>query len=701
MFDKKIIGVVFFLASCCLVSFTIVPAVIAPIGVGFSGVKSMPGKKGKHIVWDQTTLSKISSTKNEARYCSYARMIQLHDKSLFCVYEAAGEIVNIRSKDLGKTWSEPELLAAKQRDVNMSVPDVLQLKDHTILVFYNPRPRRSRDEPEKDRFAINCLRSADGGKSWSPGQTLYEADSKFENGCWEPSAVQLPSGEVQVFFANESDYRSSNEQNISMLRSKDGGKNWTKKTEIVSFRNGSRDGMPVPLLLKNNKEVVFAIEDNGFKNFKPYIIRNTLDENWKMAVGPNSKNRTYALADKIEDQIYAGAPYLRQLSTGETILSYQGTEGRANQMNFADMKVVVGDSEARNFGSKSAPFIIPVGKACLWNSLAVLDDDTIIALTSTNAYGGRTGIWMIKGHLVADQQVDSLTIAMADPTIFADKGKFYLYGTSSNKGFEVYQSADLKKWTGPAGKNNGFVLSKGQSFGAGGFWAPQVFKRDGKYYMAYTADEQIAIASSDSPLGPFKQKELKALSGTGKQIDPFLFFDDTGKVYLYHVKLQNGNRIFVVEMKPDLSDVIMGTEKECISGAEYWENTQKTDWPVTEGPTVIKHKSLYYLIYSANDFRNIDYAVGYATSQSPLGPWKKFSGNPIISRKNVGFNGTGHGDLYTDLSGNMQYVMHIHHSDVKVSPRITGNIGLKFVKSEAGPDVLTADAVGFKLLTLK
>ncbi len=75
------------------------------------------------------------------------------------------------------------------------------------------------------------------------------------------------------------------------------------------------------------------------------------------------------------------------------------------------------------------------------------------------------------------------------------------------------------------------------------------------------------------------------------------------------MKLQNGNRIFVAEMKPDLSDVVPGTEKECIASTEGWENTAGACWPVAEGPTVLKHKNLYYLIYSANDFRNKDYAV--------------------------------------------------------------------------------------------
>jgi hypothetical protein len=99
-------------------------------------------------------------------------------------------------------------------------------------------------------------------------------------------------------------------------------------------------------------------------------------------------------------EIYAGAPYLRQLKSGETILSYQGTEGRTNKMEFAEMKVVVGDAGAAGFGGKSVPFRVPADKCGLWNSICVLDDDSIIALTSTNAFGRSMEVWMIRGRLV-------------------------------------------------------------------------------------------------------------------------------------------------------------------------------------------------------------------------------------------------------------------------------------------------------------
>lgn len=291
------------------------------------------------------------------------------------------------------------------------------------------------------------------------------------------------------------------------------------------------------------------------------------------------------------------------------------------------------------------------------------------------------------------------TILLADPTIFYENGQYYLYGTGSPKGFTVYQSADLKNWRGPVGKREGHALLVGDSYGTKGFWAPQIIKNNGKYYMAYTADEHIAIAESDSPLGPFIQKTIKPISGPGKQIDPYIFKDTDGKLYLYHVRLQAGNRIFVARLKDDLSDIDTTTTKECISADQPWENEAKAKWPVSEGPTVVKHDGLYYLLYSCNDFRNINYSVGYATAKTPFGPWVKAAENPIISRQLLGINGTGHGDLFLDKSGQLYYVFHTHTSNTKVGRRKTAIIKMSFTKQH--PSTLVADKNSFQFFLLQ
>ncbi len=99
-------------------------------------------------------------------------------------------------------------------------------------------------------------------------------------------------------------------------------------------------------------------------------------------------------------------------------------------------------------------------------------------------------------------QAQDNRIFLADPAIFTDNGAYYLYGTGSARGFLAYTSKDLQHWRPVA---DTLALKRGEAFGNGGFWAPHIFKRGNTYYMAYTADEQIAIATATSPEGPFRQ----------------------------------------------------------------------------------------------------------------------------------------------------------------------------------------------------
>jgi GH43 family beta-xylosidase len=288
-------------------------------------------------------------------------------------------------------------------------------------------------------------------------------------------------------------------------------------------------------------------------------------------------------------------------------------------------------------------------------------------------------------HFIAAKE-----ITLADPTIFADNGCYYLYGTSSDKGFLAYKSTDLKNWGGPCGRLDGsFALSTETSFGERWFWAPQVFKRNGKYYMAYcaastmnTASSQIAIAEADSPLGPFQQENKVSLPADMQEIDPFVFVDDDGKVYIYHVREIDSNSIYVAQLNDDMTEMDESTTTLCLKADTYsWENTANSSWPVAEGPTVIKHDGVYYLFYSANDFRNVNYAVGYATATSPLGPWTKHP-EPILTREMIQHNGPGHGDVFQDVDGRFYYVFHTHNSSTTVEPRKTAIIQIEWQDGE-------------------
>ena len=346
------------------------------------------------IIWDSASLNKIGVG-------GYARMIELKNGKLVAVYAASnGNTEVVRSEDGGRHWSTPIVVAAKATDIRMDAPDIILLRDKTVLVCYNPRPSK-RIPDTTTRLAIRVARSYDEGLTWKDDQLLYEAGSLFRDGCWEPAALQLPSGEIQIFFANEGVYTNSDEQNISRLRSFDNGKTWTTTPEIVSFRSGSRDGMPTPVYLPKTKEIAISIEDNGFINFKPYVIHLPLKGKRIETVSGNSKRRKYALQDSLPGKVYAGAPYLRRLTNGNTILSYQSTQFKEGKhdVNNAEMVVVIGDALAGNFTNPTIPFKIPGNKRALWNSITVLKDGTVIALTSTDAYTNRSEVWMIKGRV--------------------------------------------------------------------------------------------------------------------------------------------------------------------------------------------------------------------------------------------------------------------------------------------------------------
>lgn len=97
------------------------------------------------------------------------------------------------------------------------------------------------------------------------------------------------------------------------------------------------------------------------------------------------------------------------------------------------------------------------------------------------------------------QQTTDNTIHLADPTIFYNKGTYYLYGTvegNSSQGFLVYSSNDMKTWNISSEVKDGYALKKGDAFGDKEFWAPQVFAYNNKFYMAYVANENIAVAES-------------------------------------------------------------------------------------------------------------------------------------------------------------------------------------------------------------
>lgn len=274
-------------------------------------------------------------------------------------------------------------------------------------------------------------------------------------------------------------------------------------------------------------------------------------------------------------------------------------------------------------------------------------------------------------------------IFFADPTIYAENGKFYLTGTRGGdpQGFVLLESDNLETWT-PATADSMILVCEKDTYGTWGFWAPQLLKIGDKNAITYSANEQTVIAYADSLTGLYTQSEIAPIDGSAKNIDSFLFRDDDGKYYLYHVRFNNGNFLWVGEFDTTTGKIVDGTLAPVFVNTQDWEVTDAyPSAPIMEGPTVIKIENKYYLFYSANHFMSPDYAVGYAVADSPLGPWEKNVNNPIIHRNIVGEKGSGHGDVFVDNNGNYRYVYHVHHNDSVATPRRTRIVNLNLEKN--------------------
>lgn len=284
-------------------------------------------------------------------------------------------------------------------NTNAELIELIELADGGLVYGWNGRPVAG------GPYTIRAKVSRNRGVTWGAETPAYSAGTTFDAGCWEPAFLEIPGGGLQLYFANEGPYPgTSGDQEIGLLSSTDKGLTWGGY-RTVSYRRGARDGMPVPLHLKDGS-MVLAIEDNGFDGpFKPVLLRSDDGLDWPTGGLSGTHIRRHpALTGPVRPPtaVYAGAPYLARLPSGEVLLSVQSTAGRPASAEPTDrsmMQVYAGDASAGGFVAMPAPFPdIPAEGNGLWNSLAALDDSTVMAVSSVRGLG-RDGLWTVRGRV--------------------------------------------------------------------------------------------------------------------------------------------------------------------------------------------------------------------------------------------------------------------------------------------------------------
>lgn len=205
----------------------------------------------------------------------------------------------------------------------------------------------------------------------------------------------------------------------------------------------------------------------------------------------------------------------------------------------------------------------------------------------------------------------------------------------------------------------------------------ECYEINGKYYLFYSADWKenptgalenfrIGVAVADDPAGPFADMADKPIFDPGYPIIDADVYTEDGRYYLYYSRCCYEHNvdgleeswIYGVELKPDFTGVI-GEPVLLLRPEQEWEGRSATAtgrrW--NEGSYLLKHNRKYYMTYSGNFFAGPDYAVGYATADTPLGPYTKAPENPILER-GAQVTGTGHNCMFRTTAGELMICYH-------------------------------------------
>lgn len=250
---------------------------------------------------------------------------------------------------------------------------------------------------------------------------------------------------------------------------------------------------------------------------------------------------------------------------------------------------------------------------------------------------------------------------IADPyVLLAPDGLYYLYGSSETNSFCAHVSPDLSRFEsiGPV------YRTTPTGWCADSLWAPECYFFHGLYYLFFSANWRenpnhekenfrIGVAVSESPRGPFYDLMNRPLFDPGYPVIDANVFFEAGRYYIFYSRCCYKHKvgdyeeswIYGAALKSDFSGII-GSPTLLLRPAQAWENRSAAQsgrrW--NEGSFLIRHGGRYYMTFSANNYAGADYAVGYATADHPLGPYKKAEENPILQSGN-GVTGTGHGSI--------------------------------------------------------
>ncbi len=277
-------------------------------------------------------------------------------------------------------------------------------------------------------------------------------------------------------------------------------------------------------------------------------------------------------------------------------------------------------------------------------------------LNKLQTTGGASAAFFDKAfHDTAITQQPVIPGDFADPSVIRVGNTYYAAGTSSEWAphYPLFKSDDLIHW-----KQLGYIFPQTPSWASSSFWAPELFYRNGMYYVYYTARKKadgiscIGVATSTDPEKGFTDRGIVLEFGK-EAIDAFLI-EDNGKLYITF-KAYGLDKRPIELLGYQLSDDGLKTEGKPFM---LLRDDEKVG---IEGQCIIKRNNYYYLFYSAGACcgSKCSYHVNVAKAASFKGPYTKYEDNPLLAEYD-NWKCTGHGTIVNTQQGEDFYLYHAY-----------------------------------------
>jgi hypothetical protein len=266
-------------------------------------------------------------------------------------------------------------------------------------------------------------------------------------------------------------------------------------------------------------------------------------------------------------------------------------------------------------------------------------------------------------------------IHIRDPFILAENDTYYLYGTrgadtwGKGYGFDVYVSRDLETFSDPIE-----VFTPPHDFWSDkNFWAPEVHKYHGKYYMLAsfigdTRNRGTQILMSDSPTGPFlPHSDGPVTPAKWNCLDGTLYVDEDGTPYMIYCKEWKQPKeeivgeIHAIRLTDDL--------RAPIGEPIYLFSADKKAWIpnnpkryVTDGPFVYKTESgKPILLWSSFGEEGYLEAIAYPENGKLTDEWIHVE-KPLFEKDG------GHGMIFRTKEGKLMMTLHSPNNNPEERP---------------------------------